>query len=192
MTIEGGECLVYSLQCFGSDMDRIESKLKELERLASGFEDMIKTVLSDSTGQIEEYVIDHLYSGLNGREKPIRPDYLHDPWFNTEDAGQWYKKPEQYMKWKEKIRPPASAPSYLGYAPRDKKTPNLVIRGDFYDSITAVPFGGGLRIETRGTSFGDDIEKKYGSIILGVGDKGTEHFVKYRLKPKVKEYFRLK
>lgn len=171
-------------------MVTIGNAIECFNELVSGLGSMIQGVMRDSSEAVSDYVIDQLHSGLNGREKAIRPTYLTDPWFNTEDAGQWYKNPEGYMKWKMKIRPPGGAPSYLGHAPRDEKTPNLIIRGDFYDSITAIPIAGGLRIETRGTSFGADVEKKYGSVILGIGDKGKNHFVRYVLTPKLVRYFK--
>lgn len=184
--------MVCSLCCFkDAGMATVGDAAINFKKLADGFESMVQRSVKDNGALMEDYVIDQLHSGLNGREKAIRPTYLTDPWFNTKDAGQWYKNPEGYMKWKTKIRPPGGAPSYLGHAPRDAKTPNLIIRGDFYDSITAVPVSGGLRMESRGTSFGADVVKKYGTVLLGVGSKGRGHFVEYVLRDDVKAYFKL-
>ena len=92
------------------------------------------------------------------------------------------------MMWKKKIKPPK--PSFLLDLPaRDEKTPNLIIKGDFYDSITAIPISDGVRISTQGTPFGDDVERKYGSAILKIGTVSRKHFIEYFLEPALKSYF---
>ena len=68
-------------------------------------------------------------------------------------------------------------------------TPNLIIRGDFYSSITAIPISDGVRIVSYGVEFGTDIERKYGSQIFKISDKAGSHYVEYRLLPKIERFF---
>lgn len=82
---------------------------------------------------------------------------------------------------KKRITKPT--PSFQGYPARDIYTPNLIITGEFYDSIHVSSSSKGLKIETRGSDIGPDIERKYGSAILGVGGKSREYFLKYVLNP---------
>ena len=110
--------------------------------------------------QFEEYVREQLYSGVDGDENPLIPGYTEDPYFKKTYGEHWKKNAERYKNWKTKIQKPK--PSYLGFSARGNNTPNLIIRGDFYSSITAIPISNGIRIASYGVSFGSDIEKKYG------------------------------
>lgn len=152
------------------------------------FEQVILKTMSDNREEVEEYIREQLYSGLNGREKPLRPTYRNDPWFNSDDAGQWKGRAEQYMKWKKRITAPAR--SWLGYPERSDDTPNLIITGEFYRSIKAHPFAKGLKIDSEGTPMGGDIERKYGSIIFKPGNKAIGHFVRYLLRPRMMDLYR--
>ena len=111
-------------------------------RFANGLENELIKQMHEKKELFEEFITEQLYSGLNGDEVPLRPTYTNDPYFNM------YREPkkaaERYKKWKARIQPPAR--SYLGFKPRDIDTPNLIIRGDFYSSITAVPIADGVMI----------------------------------------------
>lgn len=168
-------------------MATIKDATEAFNKFANGLEGVIKSAIVDNKLQAVDYVQEQLYSGMNGKDKPLRPTYTGDPWFKSEESGRWYMNAKGYLKWKKDITPPL--PSYLGFQPRNDNTPNLIITGDFYSSITAIPITDGIRIETRGTSFGSDIEKKYGSVILGLGPSAKKHFVKYVLNPALKKYF---
>lgn len=155
-------------------------------KLSKGLQDtLVKKMHSDAT-QFEEYIREQLYSGVDGDENPLTPSYMDDPYFSV------YKNPkkaaEDYKNWKTKIQRPK--PSYLGFSARSNNTPNLIIRGDFYSSITAIPISDGVRIVTMGVSFGSDIEGKYGSKIFNVSDKARNHYVEYRLLPKIENYIK--
>ena len=101
-----------------------------------------------------------------------------------------YKNPkkaaEKYKNWKTRIQRPK--PSYLGFPARNNNTPNLIIRGDFYSSITAIPISDGVKIVSYGVSFGADIESKYGSQIFKVSTKAREHYIMYRLIPHIDKF----
>lgn len=152
----------------------------------NGFENAVIDAMESNADLVEETIQEQLASGLNGDEKPLRPTYTNDPWFNTEAAGHWKGKAKAYMKWKAKITPPAR--SWLGFPERDKDTPNLYIVGMFYASIKAKRTNKGLMIESN-IPMGKDIEKKYGSIILKPGRTARGHFVKYHLVPSLKAYY---
>lgn len=79
-------------------------------------------------------------------------------------------------------------PSFQGYPPRDVYTPNLIITGEFYSSIRVNVSPEGLKIGSD-TTMGKDIERKYGSIIFGLGPRSRNYFIEYILNPALKEYF---
>lgn len=155
---------------------------------ADGFKKLIKDSISENKDLVEELIREQLYSGVNGDDKPLRPTYLSDPYFRSKEAGHWQNNALGYMRWKKALTPPN--PSFLlGLPARDERTPNLIIRGDFYDSITAVPIAEGVEISTQGTSFGNDVERKYGSIILSLGPVSKKYFMDFLLNPALKNYF---
>lgn len=151
---------------------------------------MLEDELRSDIPDIEDFVREQLYSGVNGREKPLRPTYTNDPyWMEVTKSPKAAKaKGRGYMKYKKKQTPPAA--SYLGLPPRNEDTPNLIIRGDFYESITAKIAGDTIRISTQGLSFGSDIEKKYGSIIFGLGGHAKSYLIKNKINPALRKYFK--
>lgn len=160
---------------------------RNLRELVGGFDGMVVECLHDRSEDVVDFIQEQLYSGVNGLGKPLRPTYLQDPYFKTDEAGRWKNNAAGYVKWKKKITSPT--PSYLGISPRGDTTPNLIIRGDFYSSITAIPIGDGLRVKTRGVSFGKDIEAKYGSVIFGMSPYANRYFIRYGLNGAIKAYF---
>ena len=150
-------------------------------RLADNLEDVLIDQMHKEKDLFEEFITEQLYSGVNGDEEPLRPRYTEDPYFNTFKNPK--KKAEQYKKWKAKIQPPAR--SYLGFKPRDVDTPNLIIRGDFYASITAIPIADGISIVSQGVEFATDIERKYGNVIYEIGNKAREHYVRHYMLPRI-------
>lgn len=161
--------------------------VKRWKRFSSELEDVLIDKMHSDTSQFEEYIREQLFSGIDGDEIPLRPSYTDDPYFKEN-----YKDParaaERYKNWKTKIQPPK--PSYLGFHARGNSTPNLIIRGDFYSSITAIPISDGIRIVSEGLSFGSDIERKYGSRIFKVSSKAKQHYMTYRLLPKMERFLK--
>lgn len=185
--VEGVDVIVCSLLYFLIGMATIKEAANKFNLFVFGFEDTIKKTIVNNRLEIIDYVKEQLYSGVNGNGNPLRPTYLNDPWFETKEAGRWYKNASGYAKWKKRHTPPL--PSYLGIQARDMYTPNLVIRGDFYDSITAIPIDDGISIHSRGVSFSGDIERKYGNTIYRIGPQASEHFIKYVLSPALRSYY---
>ena len=167
-------------------MGTIKESLDSIIKLVNGFDGMLHETMKESRGDVYELVIDQLYSGLNGRDKPLRPTYLNDPWLKSSESGKWKNNGRGYAMWKKEDHPPT--PSFQGYPPRDIYTPNLVITGEFYNSIRISASPEGLKIGSD-TSMGKDIEKKYGSIIFGLGSKSRAYFIEYVLNPALKKYF---
>lgn len=162
---------------------------KNFNALVEGFESMIRNIMAAQKKEVQIYITEQLYSGVNGKDKPLRPTYLNDPYFKSRESGKWYKNARGYMMWKEGITPPYAS-SWLGIPRRSPDTPNLIIRGDFHNSITAVPFDKGLRIESVGVSFSDDIERKYGQAIYRVGSYAKRYFIEKYVKKGIEDYFR--
>ena len=87
-----------------------------------------------------------------------------------------------------RIQPPAR--SYLGFRPRNADTPNLIIRGDFYASITAIPIADGISIVSQGVMFSSDIERKYGNVIYEIGDKARRHWINFYMLPRIRTFMK--
>lgn len=156
------------------------------KKFADNLERELVEQIHNNKGLFEEFVTEQLYSGVNGDEQPLRPKYSEDPYFNAFKNPK--KKAEDYKKWKAKIQPPAR--SYLGFAPRDTDTPNLIIRGDFYSSITAIPIANGVSIVSQGVSFSSDIERKYGDVIYKIGDKARKHYIDFYMLPRILKFLK--
>lgn len=149
---------------------------------AEGYGPMVAKVITANRDFAEMAVREQMESGLDGDEKELRPNYLHDPYFKTvADAVR-------YMEWKERITPPK--PSWLGLRARDARTPNLRINGFFHRSIQAVPTDGGVRIGSHGTGFAPDVEGKYGAALYKVGRTAKRKFYRDYLRRALKEYYR--
>lgn len=156
------------------------------KKFSDNLEKVLVKKMHDDGPQFEEYIREQLYSGVDGNENALKPGYMQDPYFN--EFKDPVKAATAYKNWKTKIQPPK--PSYLGFSARNNNTPNLIIRGDFYSSITAIPITEGVRIVSFGVEFGTDIERKYGSQIFKISNKAGSHYVKYRLLPKIERYFK--
>lgn len=170
-------------------MANIIEATKNVEAFVSGFEPMIRDIMARNKKEVQVYITEQLYSGINGNDKPLRPTYLNDPYFKTEEAGQWYRNARGYMTWKNGIRPPYQS-SWLGIPRRSPETPNLIITGLFHNSITATPTDKGLKIGSEGVSFSSDIEKKYGQAIYKVGSYARKYFIEKHVKQGIEDYFR--
>lgn len=127
----------------------------------------IKTFIQSNGKYFVEAIKEQLYSGQDGDDRELTPNYLNDPFFNSKDAGRWKNNNKGYMLWKNEITPPES--SYIGFRARNIETPNLIIVGDFYNSIQFKDTQIGIEIGTT-TSLGASIEKKYGAQIFKVSD----------------------
>lgn len=168
-------------------MATISEISEKVQSFSSGFSSMIENTLQSSSEIISELIQDQLESGLKGNEKPLRPTYTNDPYFKetTKTAKAAKQKAKGYMKWKKRITPPTAT---ILYPARDVDTPNLYIRGDFYASIVTHVSGGIIRIGTEGLSFGNDIEKKYGSVMFKLSPKARYYLLEYKIKPAIKMY----
>ena len=69
-------------------------------------------------------------------------------------------------------------------------TPKKQDIGTRMPKATAVPTDKGLRIESVGISFSNDIEKKYGQAIYKVGSYARKVFIEKYIKQGIAEYFR--
>lgn len=177
-------CLLPSL--FKIEMDRIESKLMELSKLAGGFKKMIENVLVENSDEVGKLICEQLLAGVDGDEHELRPTYTGDEYFKKYGKNR-IKRAQTYRDWKNDITPPA--PSKIGFRARNENTPNLIIEGMFHRSIKAEPIPGGLRIGTHGIDFGSDVESKYHSTIFKVSRTANKYFINRVIRKKVLKYF---
>lgn len=159
------------------------------DAFAGGLSDVVRDVMDSHKGQIVSILQAQMKVGVDGNDAPLRPTYLSDPWFNTEEAGPWKGKAKAYMLWKKEITPPESV-SWLGYPARSVSTPNLFITGKFHESLRAQMFDDKMVFTTEGTTFGDDVVQKYGIDILKVGQKGVNYIVQTWVRPRLESYFK--
>lgn len=75
---------------------------KAVKQFVEGFEPMIRDVMVENREEVSQYIVEQLWSGINGNDKPLRPTYFNDPYFNTKEAGYWYKNAKGYAAFKEK------------------------------------------------------------------------------------------
>lgn len=161
---------------------------KSWEKLAKNLEDVLVNQLYGESDMVEDFVREQLYAGKNGNEDNLRPKYSEDPYFQKLYGDNWKKHAINYRKYKKKITPPGRrAGSYLMFQPRGVDTPNLIIRGDFYDSITAIPIDDGLMVCSEGVSFNKDIEQKYSTAIYKISDKAKKHYIRYFMLLQIEE-----
>lgn len=168
-------------------MANIATAYENLKALVDGFEPMLVQTFHDNKMEFVDYIQEQLYSGIDGKDKNLTPNYLSDPYFLTSDAGRWKNNAKGYMLWKKKTTPPL--PSYLGINPRRDIIPNLIITGSFYESIRPIATPEGVKIETRGFESGADIESKYGSQIFSLSSYARNYFIKYVLLKEINKYF---
>lgn len=161
---------------------------KSWKKLAEGLEDVIVNQLHGEADLVEDFVREQLYSGMNGEEARLTPKYSQDPYFKETYGKNWKKHAAGYAKWKKAIQPPAR--SYLGFRPRAMDTPNLIIRGDFYSSITAIPVKDGVMVTSEGVSFAADIERKYTPRIYKISNRARKHYIIYYVMPQIKDFIK--
>jgi hypothetical protein len=156
------------------------------KRFQSGLTAEIAGIIQKHKQELIDLVKSQLYSGLNGRDKELRPTYETDPYFKTPESGHWRNNGKGWAKWKYMETPPRQ--SSYGHQARNFSTPNLIIKGNFYDSIRAKNIIDGVHILSEGVAFGGDIELKYGSIIFGIGAISREYFISHIFSPNLKRY----
>lgn len=156
---------------------------QNFNKLVKEFKPTVENALRSNTDLIKKIIQEQLLSGIDENEKPLRPTYLGDPYFPNP------KKAQQWKKWKETITPPR--PSHLlNYPARDANTPNLIIKGNFHDSITPRVTGWKIQTTTQGFDEGTDIVNKYGDTILGISPRGREVLIDKVIAPAINNLFK--
>lgn len=161
-------------------MASIDEVYEVIHKIATGVKGECLACMESNSRIVESLIREQLYSGLNGKERLLSPDYDNDPYFN--EPGPWYHRAKSYKKWKNDITPPIES-EVLFLPPRPIEVPNLFITGKFHDSIQARLIGSVMVIKSVGFSEGSDIEKKYGGEIFELGDTAKKYFSERVLRP---------
>lgn len=156
-----------------------------IHKIVEGFEDNVVKCLDNHSGNVIMAISDQLYSGIDGDDQYLSPNYDNDPFFDLE--GQWQNNSEGYKAWKMKITPPVVS-SILGLNPRPDNVPNLFITGKFYSDITAKRSGDMLLV-SPGQNDGPSIVSKYGEQILELSSRGVAYFNTEFLIPAIKKFY---
>ena len=136
-------------------------------------------VINNDEGYLD-FIRVQLYSGKDRFGKNIHPNYLEDV-----GPGKFLKTRKQaigYAKWKAAITPNRD---------RDFFTPNLIINGFFYESLSIVikkQRGLGDVYINSGASFAADIFQKYGIPPFQLQTDNKNSFVDNRIKPQAVKY----
>lgn len=160
-------------------------------KMVEEFKPAVEKSLDEETDLINEIIHEQLLSGIDENEHPLRPTYLGDPYFveTTKTPEGAKRKARWYKNMKEEITPPR--PSHLlNYPARDSNTPNLIIKGNFHDSITPRIMGWKIVTTTEGFADGPAIVEKYGESILGISPRGREVLIKKVIKPAIERLFK--
>lgn len=157
-----------------------------IHRIAGGFEENVARCLDENRGVVLQAVKEQLYSGLNGDDDFLYPNYDNDPFF--EEEGYWYHRAKAYKEWKKSITPPVAG-TMIGLSARPDDVPNLFIDGTFYSEITAQRNGMALVVDP-GDGNGPAILRKYGDNILTMGPSARDYFRLYYLIPSIEAFYR--
>ena len=148
-------------------------------RLTQQLPAALAALIQSQGAEGEDYITDQLYSGKDGNERDLSPNYLNDPYFNKYGKRR-DRAARGYMAWKMRITPPIR--SWLGLEPRKAIVPNLYINGYYHSKIRANETAGGLRIEGT-ASFSAEIETKYGRDIYKVSPTAVAYFIREHAAP---------
>lgn len=111
---------------------------------------------------ITEIQKEQLLHGLDASGNDIHPTYLEDTYFKTVAAAQ------RYSDWKDRITPNSR---------RKKGVPNLFITGVFHDTLETVVKKDVFYQDSKSRIF-PDINRKYGSNLLGLNKESKIEYVK--------------
>nr|DAV42991.1 MAG TPA: hypothetical protein [Caudoviricetes sp.] len=106
-----------------ADFDELH---RVIHSIASEFEEECIRCMEEHKNVLVDCIQEQLYSGLDGTEHLLNPDYDTDTYFN--EPGPWQNRAEQYKRWKERITPPLRS-EMLYLPPRPVEVPNLFITG---------------------------------------------------------------
>lgn len=139
-----------------SDMGTMAAYLRKLEAF-----DLNRTTgreLAKIPEKIKDLNIKQLMAGQDRYGKPLSPKYSQDPYFKTAAQAR------QYADWKKRLYPET---------PYD--TPNLIIRGDYHNSIVVDGDEHVISFYTNTTiNFGISVESKYKGNQLGLTPKSRK------------------
>ena len=155
-------------------MEKIQRLIDNLNKLDNIKNDVVVTVLTDKQENIVNQVRSQLMDGVDGEGKGLRPTYLEDRFFKTQQQAIGY------MNWKQKITP------NLRRAP---ESPNLFING-FFHSLLFLKIEKEQAIVTASDSFGTEIVSKYGQVAFGVNNLFIQEEILPLLKGEVLKQFR--
>lgn len=168
-----------------ADFERLE---RAIHSIKDGFEHACMECMESNRYLIADLVREQLYSGLDGNTDSLRPTYYDDIFFE-QTKGRWRNDPDGYIDWKQDITPPVKSPR-LNLPPQPSHVPNLYITGTFHESIKASVKGDALMVETVGFSDGQNIVRKYGDNILGLGIDAREYIVIELLEPYLYDFYK--
>lgn len=157
-----------------------------IDKMSSGFEEKVMSLLDDNRKDAVQAICEQLYSGLDGEGNHLSPTYDNDPYFDQ--PGYWYGRAAAYKAWKQSITPPVRG-SMLDTSPRPVSVPNLFIDGTFYSEIFAERKGDVLSVSVTGSGDSPAIVSKYGDQILNIGDTGIKYFNVEILTPGIWSFF---
>ena len=100
-----------------ADFDELH---RVIHSIASGFEEECIRCMEEHKNVLVDCIQEQLYSGLDGTEHLLNPDYDTDTYFN--EPGPWQNRAEQYKRWKERITPPLRS-EILYLPPRPVEVP---------------------------------------------------------------------
>lgn len=138
-----------------------------------------QTVINNDIGYLD-FIREQLYSGKDRFGKNIHPNYLED--VGPDKFLKTRKQAVAYAKWKAAITPNKD---------RDFFTPNLIINGLFYSSMSLKVKEqrglGDLYIDST-AGFAGDIFRKYGIPPFQLQTENKNLFVENRIRPQLTKY----
>lgn len=170
----------------------IEGKLAyvtERQKRVDNWPEVIETIVARYGHELVGLNQCQLLLGRNTDGELLTPTYLNDPYFKTNAQAQSYAAMKRRLEWAH--RPRLIFP--LNYPNKPSDTPNLIVRGNFYDGMyitrTAEDFTIGSKpLAPLTLADADDIEQKYNNKVFGLAPLSIEFWWNYRLRQELYDY----
>jgi hypothetical protein len=137
----------------------------------------VSSVVARTADVILDLNKDQLLQGRDADGELLSPTYTGDPYFETPEAGKFYKNARGYLRMKQLLE--AAHRGRIGivelYGEKPADVPNLIITGPYHDSMFIRVTGDTFTIDATYED-ADDINAKYKGRVYGVAPKSRDYY----------------
>lgn len=123
---------------------------------------------------------DQMLLGRDAAGEVLTPDYLSDPYFDSQSEAMAYANMKYALESKHNAR--ITNPTI--YPNKGKDTPNLIVTGTFQDNMFIEAKNDSFTI---GSTYVDapDIEAKYNNLVFGIAPASAMYFYENYIRPEL-------